>query len=63
MKTFQISEQTLNAAIQYLANCPFAQVEPIIQAIRNDIALSNAAEQAKADAEKAKELELAKAKK
>jgi len=52
MKTIPITEQTLNAVIQYLASCPFVHVDQLIQAIRRDV---DAAKQAKPMTAKSKE--------
>lgn len=40
MKTIPISETTLNAVIQYLASCPYAHVEQLIQAIKIDVEMA-----------------------
>jgi len=52
MKTIPITEQTLNAVIQYLASCPFVHVEQLILAIRRDV---DTAKQAKPMAAESKE--------
>jgi hypothetical protein len=53
MRTFQISEPTITAALRYLAGCPYAQVEQIVQALKNEIGAAMAAEKEKPEPEKA----------